>query len=195
MRQFKNRYYAFRHGESLANVEGIIVSDPVIGCERYGLSARGREQVRVNVNGCDAFDCHTRVISSDFKRTVETAEVICEQLGARGVTLDVRLRERYFGTYDGCAHDQYATVWAADAYDCFQEMAGAESPHAVRSRMWSVVEELEGLYAGETIILVSHGDPLLLLQTAFLEMRPGEHRNLPGFKTGGWRLLNAVAEA
>ena len=41
----KNKYYAFRHGESQANVEGIIVSDPSIGTAKYGLSEKGRGQV------------------------------------------------------------------------------------------------------------------------------------------------------
>ena len=33
-----------RHGQSEANAQGIIVSDPKIGCFRYGLTALGREQ-------------------------------------------------------------------------------------------------------------------------------------------------------
>ena len=34
-----------RHGESEANVAGVIVSDPEQGCHGYGLTEKGRLQV------------------------------------------------------------------------------------------------------------------------------------------------------
>ena len=45
MNVFSNKYLIMRHGESEANVAGLIVSDPAIGCERYGLTELGRQQV------------------------------------------------------------------------------------------------------------------------------------------------------
>ena len=44
MTVFYNTYLIMRHGQSEANAQGIIVSDPKIGCFRYGLTALGREQ-------------------------------------------------------------------------------------------------------------------------------------------------------
>lgn len=41
----KNSYFALRHGQSLANVQKIISSDPSISTVEHGLSALGKEQV------------------------------------------------------------------------------------------------------------------------------------------------------
>ena len=39
--QLRNRYFAMRHGHSLANAQGSIVSDPLYGIGDYGLSEAG----------------------------------------------------------------------------------------------------------------------------------------------------------
>ena len=43
----RNRYIGLRHGQSEANVAGIISSDPKIGSETHGLTALGRFQGRI----------------------------------------------------------------------------------------------------------------------------------------------------
>ncbi len=191
MKILKNTYYAFRHGESRANVEGIIVSDPAIGTVTFGLTDNGRGQVAASIAAADAFDAETLVFSSDFMRTRETAEIIREHLGAEPVKFDERLRERFFGDWEGKSHVNYSKAWKKDAYDPEQVFNGAESTASVRERMWAVVQSLEAEVSGRKIILVSHGDPLMLLETAFASMDPREHRSLPYFETAGWRLLNS----
>jgi broad specificity phosphatase PhoE len=43
----QNRYFIVRHGESTANVRGVIVSDPVQGAHPdNGLSPKGMQQSR-----------------------------------------------------------------------------------------------------------------------------------------------------
>jgi probable phosphoglycerate mutase len=190
VKPLKNRYYAFRHGESLANVEGIIVSDPAVGTVKYGLSENGWRQVRASVSSAREFDSDVLIVSSDFKRTAETAEIIREVLGAAPVVFDTRLRERFFGGWEGASHENYSKAWEKDAYDPDQVFNGAESTNSVRGRMWAVIESMEEAHDGKQIILVSHGDPLMLLNTAFEEMDSRCHRSLPYFRTAGWRRLN-----
>lgn len=43
--ELHNTYLIVRHGQSEANVEGIVVSKPENGCGNYGLTSTGREQV------------------------------------------------------------------------------------------------------------------------------------------------------
>jgi len=45
--QFQNSFFALRHGQSLANVAGIIASNPDIACSNYGLSDVGKEQAAI----------------------------------------------------------------------------------------------------------------------------------------------------
>jgi len=186
----KNKYYGFRHGESLANVEGIIVSDPVIGTTKYGLSEKGRRQVEESVLQLRDHVFDAVVVSSDFRRTVETAEIIRSAFGVESIRLDPRLRERYFGQWDGACYIHYSDTWQKDAVDPDQEIGGAESANAVRRRMVEVVRSLEAEFSRRQIVLISHGDPLRLLQTAFKGLDTALNRTLPYFETAGWRLLN-----
>ena len=191
MQRFKNNYYAFRHGQSRANVEGIIVSDPALGTVEFGLTDMGRRQVFSSVASAEPFDADALIFSSDFLRTRETAEIVRSELGATEVMLDERLRERFFGEWEGKCHKNYSKAWKSDVFDPDREYNGAESSRSVQKRMWSVIQSLEEQYDGQTLILVSHGDPLMLLQTAFKELGPEKHRSLPYIETAAWLLLNA----
>jgi probable phosphoglycerate mutase len=187
----KNTYYAFRHGQSRANVEGIIISDPTIGTVEYGLTEEGRRQVQASLAAATMFGADAILVSSDFRRARETAEIIREQLGAAPIAFDIRLRERFFGEWEGKVHANYSKAWKKDVFDPNREFNGAECSSAVRNRMWAVVQSLEDQYCGQTIVLVSHGDPLMLLQTAFNDLGPEHHRSLPYIETAGHRKLNA----
>ena len=195
MRALRNRYCAVRHGESLANVEGIIVSDPEIGTHQYGLSKKGREQVRRSAEQLIGL-CHPFVIvSSDFLRAAETAEILCKMLGADSVRYDTRLRERFFGCWEGFPYTNYSNVWVRGFEDAGIPQDHVESAHAVRKRMLDLIESLEVECSGRYIMLVSHGDPLILLQTAFEDLPVGDHRALPGFRTAEIRTLNHTFSA
>jgi probable phosphoglycerate mutase len=187
--QMNNQYFAFRHGESRANVEGIVISDPAVGTTRYGLTAEGRRQVLAGIEAAEGFDSETLIVSSDFKRAAQTAEMIRETLDVETVQFDARLRERFFGNYEGAPHASYSEAWKNDALASSQERSGVENADAVRRRMWAVIESLEAEYAGRKIILVSHGDPLLILQSAFEGIAAADHRSLPYFNTAELRML------
>ncbi len=186
----KNRYYGFRHGESLANVEGIIVSDPEVGTKKYGLSEKGKKQVSESARRLSLQRNGTVIVSSDFRRAAETAEIVRRLLGVGSVRFDARLRERFFGDWDGACYLHYADTWQKDEIDPDQEMDGAESANAVRQRMVQVVLDLDRELSEHDIILVSHGDPLRMLQTAFESLDTALNRTIPYFETAQWRLLN-----
>ncbi|CBJ29761.1 conserved unknown protein [Ectocarpus siliculosus] len=75
----KNRYYALRHGQSVANMEGIISSNPKVGSVKHGLTSNGRSQARVAATalieavGRDRLDSLV-FVSSEFLRARQTAE-------------------------------------------------------------------------------------------------------------------------
>ena len=85
----KNRYFVMRHGKSEANAAGLIVSDPCNGCLQYGLTPEGRAQAaesgqKLRQQLGDTASAAVVVCCSDFKRTLETAEVLLEALGRAG---------------------------------------------------------------------------------------------------------------
>ncbi|VGO22804.1 histidine phosphatase family protein [Pontiella sulfatireligans] len=184
-----NEYYACRHGESMANVKGIVISDPAVGTKQYGLTEKGRRQAAATAGKAEGFGADTLIFSSDFKRAAETAEILRAALGVAEVQFDIRLRERFFGEYEGATHSSYSKAWMNDALNAEHTTGGVESAGAVRKRMFSVVQSLETEHAGRKIILVSHGDPLLLLQCEFDGIETAQHRMLKYFDTAELRAL------
>eukprot|EP00965_Chrysotila_dentata_P034262 1141570-Pleurochrysis_carterae.AAC.2 len=132
----RNRYFGLRHGQSEANVAGIISSDPSIGTTMHGLTALGRLQARraattlVDLVGRENLGS-THFYSSDFTRALQTAEEALAgvinlleyensvetddslELPALpssltdGVKVTPLVRERYFGDFDGTVLSNY----------------------------------------------------------------------------------------
>ena len=185
-----NRYFAMRHGNSLANQQGIIVSDPLNGCSGYGLSELGRAQVRESLRRGGSLDANTIILSSDFARALESAQIVASALGTgAAVETDTRLRERFFGEYELGPDDAYEEIWQCDRLDADQGLRAVESPNRVMARVTELVAELEGRYSGSTLLLVSHGDALQILQTAFARRDASEHRQLQHLQTAEIRPL------
>jgi probable phosphoglycerate mutase len=190
-----NTFSIMRHGQSRANVDGIIVSR--IESDRrgdYGLSELGRTQALEAAQAC-RLSRDTVIFSSDFSRARQTAEIVRAHLGAPEVTLTEALRERSFGNWEGSATDNYARVWAADETDSDQVGTGVEPVAAVVDRTTALIVDLERRYSGRHILLVSHGDTLQILQAAFLRLSPASHRRLPALLTAEIRQLRLEQRA
>nr|WP_298057387.1 histidine phosphatase family protein [uncultured Halomonas sp.] len=171
---WRNRYLLMRHGHSQANQQGVIVSAPERGVENFGLSAHGEQQL-AQVVASWRWPAPTRVVHSDFLRTTQTAARVAVKFGLVP-SVDTRLRERHFGELEGQGDDRYPSVWALDAEDAKHRRYQVEAVSAVASRMRAVIEEWEQQVSGETIMLVSHGDPLQILLTALANKPLTQHR-------------------
>ena len=205
-RELHHRYFALRHGQSLANTAGIISSDPDIATIEHGLSDLGWEQASAAARAvCDeaaASGCSgVAIVSSDFKRAWQTAQAVragCLAAGVRvwpanGVKQEQALRERSFGELNGCSDTRYDDVWVEDAQSSSHEQYAVESIDSVLDRACNVVEWLEGcdeLSSGTWMgVLVAHGDVLQILQTAFAGVDPRSHRSLEHLPTATLRPL------
>jgi probable phosphoglycerate mutase len=188
--QLNNRYFAMRHGHSLANQQGIIVSHPENGRDNYGLSELGRKQVRANLRQNNQLDANTVVVTSDFKRARDSADIAFELL-ACGVSIceESRLRERHFGELELASDDSYDQVWQQDEMNPDSRVKGVESVNQVMARVTAVIADYEHRYSAATILLVSHGDALQILQTAFARLDASTHRQLEHLHTAEIRQL------
>jgi broad specificity phosphatase PhoE len=185
-----NDYYVMRHGHSLANQQGLIVSHPVNGCAGFGLSERGREQIRASLQHNDLLDADTIILSSDFNRAVESATIAADLLGcSAGVETDLRLRERDFGELELGPDSAYASVWEQDEQDADGLFRAVESANRVMARVTGLILELEQRHGDATLLLVSHGDALQILQTAFAGRDASAHRQLQHLQTAEIRPL------
>lgn len=189
-----NRYFAWRHGESEANTGGYIASTAGTALRINGLTRVGIGQVRAKAHAFKNAGLCTRdmfIISSPYRRCTETAKVIASVLEISITIIDINLRERNFGNLDGGPAHGYSLVWEGDARG--ETLYEAESVERVADRMASVVKYSECHYPNNTIILVSHADPLHILQAAFEGKSPREHRTIPYLKNSEYRELKLSA--
>lgn len=201
----RHSYHALRHGQSLANVEGIISSNPDVATREHGLSELGQQQAAAAAAdvaaAVTAENCRgVAIYTSDFKRAAETAETVHAALRADGVAVwpadgprrEVLLRERWFGEFDGGADSEYATVWAEDARDAGHTRYGVESVESVLARGDELVARIDASAEHEgrwLVLLVAHGDVLQILQSGFAGRDPREHRSLAHLPTATLRAL------
>jgi probable phosphoglycerate mutase len=191
--ELNNKYFIMRHGESTANVEGIIVSTPENGMEKYGLSDKGREQVTQSITTAmsnNQLDAKTRIISSDFKRAYESATIANQILsGEYLIEPEPRLRERDFGNFELKSNEHYQTVWDKDALDGSHTSFNVESAETVMQRATAFLWSLESYYDDQTFLLVAHGDTLQILMTAFKKYPASRQREIKHLETAEIRAL------
>ncbi|KAK6946518.1 Histidine phosphatase superfamily, clade-1 [Dillenia turbinata] len=172
------KYWVLRHGKSIPNERGLIVSSMENGTHPENqLAAEGIDQARqagelfkkeLQEIGIPIED--VRICYSPFSRTTHTAKVVASVLNLpfEGPQCKVMedLRERYFGpSFELQSHDKYAEIWALDEKDPFMLPAGGESVADVVSRLARTIAAIESEFEGCSILVVSHGDPLQILQT------------------------------
>ena len=184
---FSNRYLLMRPGESAANVSGVIVSDPKIGCECFGLTERGSKEIIASAKGFTG-ETITQIVCSDFLRTLQTARLVADTLNLPQPEKEVGLRERFFGDWDGMSAENYENIWQRDNTN-EQSDDHVEPPEEVLHRGLNVLSRLERQYRNQVILLISHGDMLQILSTSFAGISPHKHRSLPHHQTAQIKLL------
>jgi broad specificity phosphatase PhoE len=201
----RNTYCALRHGRSLANEAKLISSNPNIATVTHGLSKVGREQARA-AGTCvvDYFVSHNFdgivIIASDYLRAKETATIVSEAVLAAelplldgGAIIEIRLRERWFGEWDGGSDQHYPDVWKDDAVDSSHTLRGVESVDSVMDRTTECILDWDSRLHNHLIVLVAHGDVLQITQTAFAKMDGSNHRNVDHLETATLRPLELMA--
>ena len=149
------RIYLVRHGESEANVAGIINDDPR---RPVSLTARGRDQARQAARGLGAVP-FTRVYASRFPRAQETAAILLEALALKcPLQIDRRLDERLSGL-DGLPVEAFNGLVRPDPVHISPEHG--ESFLGVMARMGAFLDALGRSGPADTILAVSHENPIL----------------------------------
>jgi broad specificity phosphatase PhoE len=151
-----------RHCETDWNTENRLQGHTDTELNRFGISQAdklGRELARHEIH---------RIVSSDLKRAVQTADIITSYLGVP-VHVDARLRETSFGSLEGmkpleaAARYQIVPHYSVGPYD-FRKFGGEERG-GVLARHRELLDELVKRHGGETVMLVGHGAGLNILLT------------------------------
>lgn len=158
-----------RHGECKA-------SGTYCGRTDAPLTAKGREQAaalaetlgRYDIGGCYA---------SPLLRAVDTARAILRDSSA-SLSLDDRLRELDFGSWEGLRYAEIEARWPALARDWLADptevaIPGGERFSSLRERVHGFLRERAAQAADRDVLLVAHGGPLaaIVLETLNLPSR------------------------
>jgi probable phosphoglycerate mutase len=183
--------FLLRHGESAANVRGLIASNPAHAAHALGLTPAGREQVRRSVTearGAGRLPAATRVVTSPLLRARESAAIAAEVLGS-AVRIDERLTERGFGDLELGSDENYAQVWQADRADPAHGGWGVESVVSILDRVSGLLWDLEREAGNETFLLCTHGDVASVLLCAAMGQALNLHRDVGAMGNGEIRAL------
>jgi len=146
-----NKYFIMRHGGSIANMKDVDSLEP--GDLNDALTDEGREQVRVKAKNLETKP--DIIISSNFTRTRQTAEVVADVLGLEKdkIIFNEELREA-------------KAIKSPD-----------ETNEDIRKRMVGVLFDLEGKYSGKNILIISHEYPIRALLSAYEALSEKEELN------------------
>ena len=98
----------------------------------------------------------TMIVSSDFERARQSAQIVHGLLGCRtDIRLEERLRERNFGDLELGSNRSYEEVWTRDAVNPDDDYRGVESANRVMRRVTSLIADLEATISGETFFRCS----------------------------------------
>ncbi|MEW6525171.1 MAG: histidine phosphatase family protein [Spirochaetota bacterium] len=185
-----NTYLCMRHAQSTANEKHIIISDPATGVSNYGLTQEGERQVLQAIVTTKEMQNITYIYTSDFLRAYQTAILVAKHCTNVPIIPDSRLRERYFGQFEGTNSENYHKVWDMD---CKLEFDAAcydvEPIQAVARRMLSFLLDCEKNLTNQKILIVSHGDPLQILYAIASGLAAHKFKSLPHFTNAEVRIL------
>jgi len=151
----KRTIFLVRHGESTSNIEAVISS--VVENDRHHLTKLGEDQAREA--GEKLKGKIDLIISSDFIRTKETAEIISEITGA-SLFFDSRLRETSNPQYDGKSLEEFKKVVDVNHLGLFSRVGERETIYSIGKRIEEVIVDTTQRFINKRILFVSHGDPL-----------------------------------
>lgn len=164
------KLYLVRHGESEANLKRVLAGGKV----NSPLTKKGKEQaVQVAKKLVDIqFDY---VVVSPLERTVDTANIICSQIGWRGgdISYDNRVVEFNVGDAAGMPIDEYRSLVKAGHL-----FNGAETFDEIRKRVSAFLDDMKSS-VHENILVVGHNGTGRMMRLVAANKSNDEFHSVP----------------
>lgn len=156
-----NMYYMRRHGQTTRNEMGDVVNSTDLKKDIYHLKPEFQFEIENSLEPLkhDGIDV---IYASPFIRTRETASIAARILHA-DVIVDDRLTEISQGSVVEGKKNSEGQALKRTTGD--EKPVDGESYNEVRRRMADFMKEMESKYRKKKILIVSHGDPIWLLNS------------------------------
>lgn len=164
----KNKFFIMRHGQATSNVEGWMAGGKESGAYISKLTSRGIKEVEKTASAL-AKKSIDIIYASPYHRTKETARIVSKLTGAK-VIFDARLGEIDSGIFNRKKVTDRSLFYTREGrtrLDAFTVAPkGGETLSQVRARAISFLKDISSAHYGKNVLIVSHGDPLWMLQVA-----------------------------
>ena len=187
LRYTKNNFFLLRHGESAHNLIGLIAAGPEKGKLISRLTPRGEQQVEIAAKnlvkslGGKKLDC---IFTSPYLRAKQTAKIVAKATGAK-ILIDKRFSELNCGIFNWRPVEEYRNFTGHGLERFTKASPGGENLNEVKKRMLEAVLEINSCYQNKNILIVSHGDPLFVLEGALKGLSNEEILKLDYIETDG----------
>jgi len=176
MKLKNNNFYIIRHGQTAyQTVKRNFVYPWEGSVNTAGITEIGKQSIRKVIPKIKKLSIDI-LYASDFKRTRETAEMIAREIELKkeNFVLTSRLRDVNLGKYHGGRKKDFYNDFPDFLGDFNQKPEDGESLSSARDRMVAFINEIDGLYKNKNILIVSHGEPLWLLEGALKGIREND---------------------
>ena len=161
----RNRYIMMRHGYSERNPRNILAGR-YPEQTKFHLLEQGIRDAQESAEKLKSEEVDI-IITSPLVRAEETAHIVASAVGVMPI-LDSRLCDYDSGTFEGQedsvlrTHPKYESI--AKLFEINPPLG--ETYTQLRVRVMSLFKDCEKILANQTIVMVSHGDPLWIIDSA-----------------------------
>jgi len=163
----KNRYFFLRHGSNIHQTE----KKDIVYCwpddnPPCCLIKEGKEEA-IKAGEILKNKQIDHVFCSDILRCQETAKIALEITGfdQNKIIYDKRLRDLNWGVFGGKTKEEYWNFYNNDRMKVFETPTpNGESWNQCKQRIVGFFNEIENKFQNKNILIVSHGEPLWLLE-------------------------------
>ena len=163
----KNRYFLLRHGKTIHQVEkkDIIYNypDDNPACILLGQGIKEVQLAGEILKGKNI----DLIFSSDILRTRQTVKIVAKLINydLEKIVYNRRLRDVNWGIFRGKSKEKAWAYYDNDMMKKFEQgVPQGESWNQCKERMIEVLKEIEDNFENKNVLIVSHGDPLWLLE-------------------------------
>jgi broad specificity phosphatase PhoE len=158
----KNSYFILRHGQTPYRLKKEKTSYPWPESSPILLTQKGKKQIKVSAKKLKKEKIDL-IYSSDTPRACQTAEIVARELKLK-VILDSRLRDVNVGIFGGRPRKELKRYLSRPIESFSKPIPNGENWNDVRKRMRGFLKEVEKKQRNKKILIISHGDPLFLLE-------------------------------
>ncbi len=159
-----NKYFILRHGQTEYQTKLKKIIYPKSPKLPIRLTKKGKEQIKALLPKLKKAKIDL-VLSSDYYRTKETAGIITEGLGLK-INFDRKLREINLGGYHEKPKEELYKDFPDIKERFYKRSRRGETWLACRKRLITFIKSIDRKYQAKNILIISHGDPLWLLEGA-----------------------------